>query len=315
MIRFEPKDVDVHDVPGQHLIVQQLPRLCRDRYSNISQSIFVRDCSGKLYTIVSRLMYPDLLNGVTLFNGVTGIGKSLFLVYFNYWFLQDNRFQRIWSGNCWYFQPNSETTLFPCTLQLGNYLWRKDFLLFCDISNPVQPLSRAKRTFIFSSPCPLKYIMPTWNELELMFGRYWSVEWEFRPLWRSAPICVAQSLWDQCAPIVGRGSHPDGRNNRHRVLSTPLWICWLTGLLSAGSYQSPDVWRFRIRVFRQDCLFVCLWCHFPKADGEAQGRDAGWSGGNVSLRDCIVAASLSGDAAIIFDAPVESHSLPLNWVM
>ena len=79
MIRFEL--IDVHDVPGQQLIVQQLPRLCRDRYSNISQSIFVRDCSGKLYTIISHLMYADLMNGVTLFNGVLGISKSLFLVY------------------------------------------------------------------------------------------------------------------------------------------------------------------------------------------------------------------------------------------
>jgi hypothetical protein len=57
----------------------------------------------------------------------------------------------------------------------------KDFLLLCDINETVGPVSRAKWTYIFSSPDPARYkeiiknspnrmyILPTWSELELMF--------------------------------------------------------------------------------------------------------------------------------------------------
>ena len=56
----------------------------------------------------------------------------------------------------------------------------KDFLLLCDIVATTEPVSRAKWTYIFSSPDPkrykqilknspsLEYTLPTWSELELM---------------------------------------------------------------------------------------------------------------------------------------------------
>lgn len=57
----------------------------------------------------------------------------------------------------------------------------KQFLLLCDITEAVEPVSRAKWTYIFSSPAPdrykeilknypsQEYTLPTWSEWELMF--------------------------------------------------------------------------------------------------------------------------------------------------
>ena len=157
-LRFDIKDVIVQGVSGQYLVVHQLPRLFWDRYGEVPQTVFVRDCYNKLYTIVSDLMFSGLMNhGVTLFTGVPGIGKSLFLVYFIYRYLHDNRFTdkrfavEFDRGNYWYFQPKSEATVYSCIIQYGHHFKSKDFLLLCDISAPVEPLSRSKWTVIFSS--------------------------------------------------------------------------------------------------------------------------------------------------------------------
>ena len=223
--RFEIIDVIVHGVAGQHLIIHQLPKLFLARYGEIPQIIFVRDCYGKLYSIVSDLMSEGLMNyGVTLFTGVPGIGKSLFLVYWIYRFLQDNRFPdkrfalEFESGTYCYFQPTAEATLFSCTQKYGNYLESNDFLLLCDITKPMEPFSRAKWTLIFSSPSPLrykeilknsphfKYIMPTWSEQELMFVNIKIDVWyeDFvlfggvpRYVFQSAPGISARKLLDR----------------------------------------------------------------------------------------------------------------------
>ena len=135
--------------------IYQLPRLFWDGCGDIRQNIFVRDCYdmcyGKLYTIISDLMFGGWMNhGVALFTDVPGISKYLFLVYFSYrcYCRFSNRFPdkrfafEFDRGNYWYFQPNSEATLFSCTLQHGNYCTFE--LKIFDIRNPVQPLSRAK---------------------------------------------------------------------------------------------------------------------------------------------------------------------------
>lgn len=126
--------------------------------------------------------------GVTLFTGVPGIGKSLFLVYFLFRFLHDNRFLDKTFALEFYstkkylcFHPTADPKEFLCTHQSGSGMPAKNFLLLCDIVEAAEPASRAQWTFIFSSPAPsrykeilkrsprYRYIMPTWSELELMF--------------------------------------------------------------------------------------------------------------------------------------------------
>ena len=122
---------------------------------------------------------------VTLFTGVPGIGKSLFMVYFISRFLTDERFTdkrfalEFTRGQYLYFRPTGEEGEFWCSIHEGTR--RKDFLLLCDIDETVGPVSRAKWTYIFSSHDPARYkeitknspkrvyILPTWSELELMF--------------------------------------------------------------------------------------------------------------------------------------------------
>eukprot|EP01039_Chlorochromonas_danica_P010110 gene10110-11190_t len=178
--------VDLH---GQHLIAHQLPETFPQRYGQIPRKIFVRDCYSQLYDKVSDLMLRGSMEfGATLFTGIPGIGKSLFLIYFIYRFLQDDRFPdkyfavEFHQGIYLCFQPVAHATEeFLCTIQNGSYMQSKRFLLLCDINDTAEPCSRAKWTFIFSSPAPdrykeilknapnFKYTMPTWSELELMF--------------------------------------------------------------------------------------------------------------------------------------------------
>ena len=132
MIRFELNDVNV---PVQ--VNFQSSNSCRGSVGTDTVTFHRKiSCgidSGKLYTFVSDLMYGDLMNGV---NGVPGISKFLFLVYFIYIFLQDTRFQDKCSagefdqGNYWYFQPNSEATLFLSLFNMETTFGAKIFI-FC----------------------------------------------------------------------------------------------------------------------------------------------------------------------------------------
>ena len=169
--------------------MHQLPVCFYERYGSTPQNIFVRDCYRKLYEIVSDLMYDEnIVHAATLFTGIPGIGKSLFLVYFIYRFMYDERFD---DNHRFALEhvPNVYTYFEPTTAEIGvfnryvrhHHTFKvKDFLLLCDMSANVEPVSRAKWTFIFSSPAPgryqeimknrpkFKYIMPTWTEQELM---------------------------------------------------------------------------------------------------------------------------------------------------
>jgi len=126
---------------------------------------------------------------VTLFTGVPGIGKSLFMLYFISRFLVDERFTdkcfalEFTKGVYEYFRPTGEEGEFWYSTQdeRGNNKLSTNFLLLCDIAETVGPQSRAKWTYIFSSPDPARYkeimknppsrvyTLPTWSELELMF--------------------------------------------------------------------------------------------------------------------------------------------------
>jgi hypothetical protein len=190
---FELSSVEIDEgstafIHGEYLLVKKLPTLFNHRYGSIPKRVFVRDCYRALYKIATDSMVDASLDYcVTLFTGVPGIGKSLFMVYFISRFLTDERFTdkrfalELTRGVYVYFQPTEEEGEFWCSKQDGNRIPSKDFLLLCDINENVGPVSRAKWTYIFSSPDPSRYkeiiknspsrayILPTWSELELMF--------------------------------------------------------------------------------------------------------------------------------------------------
>ena len=70
----------------------------------------------------------------TLFTGVPGIGKSLFMVYFISRFLVDERFTdksfalEFTAGKYVYFRPTGEDGEFWCSFQDGTYMLSEDFL-------------------------------------------------------------------------------------------------------------------------------------------------------------------------------------------
>ena len=174
-------------IHGEHLLVKTLPKVFKQRYGTIPKTIYVRDCYRELYKIATDSMVDASLdNCATLFTGVPGIGKSLFMVYFISRFLVDERFTdksfalEFTAGKYVYFRPTGEEGEFWCSFQDGTYMLSKDFLLLCDIVATVEPVARAKWTYIFSSPDPKRYkqilknfpnhryTLPTWSELELM---------------------------------------------------------------------------------------------------------------------------------------------------
>jgi hypothetical protein len=167
----------------QGLKVDLLPDCFETRYGNIPPVIYVRECYRSLYDTASASILIKQASAATLFTGVPGIGKSLFLVYFIYRFLHDERFEdkcfavEFEKGKYELFRPtaNPEATEFSCTRVSWDCMELKNLLLLCDITDTdaVGPAARAKLTFIFSSPNGLryeemckndpsyKYIMPT----------------------------------------------------------------------------------------------------------------------------------------------------------
>ena len=167
---LSPATVDVfsegisESIPGEHLLVKKLPEAFVIRYGSIPEKIYVRDCYKALYerAAQSRICQQQGCSA-TLFTGAPGIGKSLFLVYFIYRFLTDARFEdkrfalEFTRGEYVCFRPTGAHGEFWCSNEDGIRMRSKQFLLLCDISEAVEPVSRAKWTYIFSSPAPDRY--------------------------------------------------------------------------------------------------------------------------------------------------------------
>ena len=78
----------------KYLIVQKYPSFLKRRYEGIPNRIYVRSCYEDLYAICASHILNKNLFGypVFLITGVPGIGKSLFLFYFIYRYIRDDRF-------------------------------------------------------------------------------------------------------------------------------------------------------------------------------------------------------------------------------
>eukprot|EP01033_Poteriospumella_lacustris_P003711 gene3711-2639_t len=175
-------------IRGDHLLVKRLPEEFVARYGHIPEKIYVRDAYKTLYDRVAEAqLCPQNDYSATLFTGVPGIGKSLFLVYFIFRFLTDERFTdkrfalEFTRGAYVCFAPSGAPGEFWCSIEDGVRMDPKEFLLLCDIDDAMAPVSRAQWTYIFSSPNPARYkeilknwpsqrfTLPTWSEVELLF--------------------------------------------------------------------------------------------------------------------------------------------------
>ena len=140
----------------------------------------------------------DNSSSLTWFTGVPGIGKSMFLLYYIYRFLPDDRFPdksfavELVNGEYLIFEGTADATKFMCHSEFGDDVISKKSLLLCDVADGLEPVSRAKKTFIFTSstsPPPkhfyellkgspnFRYIMPTWSEQEFMFAEADVSQW------------------------------------------------------------------------------------------------------------------------------------------
>ena len=173
----------------EFLLLKDLPLEFEDRYGSIPPRIYIRRCYKQLYDITADNMSSRAMEwGITLYTGVPGIGKSLFLIYFIYRFLHDDRFpdkrfvlefQDSFQEYLLFEPALLEANVFTCSRRAANSIRNKDFLVLCDINKPTEPASRAKWLLIFSSPDParykevmkngpsFRYTLPTWSEPEL----------------------------------------------------------------------------------------------------------------------------------------------------
>ena len=187
-------------VMKKYLIVRDIPDFFVARYGSFPQRIYIRKCYKDLYELaVQSIVGMRNHFGVTVFTGVPGIGKSLFLLYCIFRFRRDARFENkrfaveFDAGTYYVFEATEDENVFLMEyIADGGRLTSRDFLLLCDITLPVEPLARAKATLIFSGPNPQRYrciaqndpsfvyTMPTWTRRELKYVN-WNVErWHHR---------------------------------------------------------------------------------------------------------------------------------------
>ena len=174
---------------GQYLRIKDLPGIFYSRYGKIPENILIRHCYRRLYDIASNHMvnYDGDLPA-TLFTGVPGIGKSLFLIYFLFRFLHDTRFPdkrfaiEFASAEYFYFEPKSiSSDEYYCSVETQITTPTLQIPIFSDVKSMTEPRGRGRWLFIFSSPNPLRYketiknspkfcfTLPTWSYEELKF--------------------------------------------------------------------------------------------------------------------------------------------------
>jgi hypothetical protein len=179
---------DFEQYESEYLEIESLPAVFEKRYGKIPKRIYIRHCYRRLYRIVTDLMvhYHDQLPAA-LFTGVPGIGKSLFLIYFIFLFLEDERFLdkrfvlEFTPGKYHYFVPTDvEAGVFECSKATEDSCPLLEVPIFSDVKDLSEPRCRGKWLFIFSSPNPLRYkqtmnnsprfrfTLPTWSYFELL---------------------------------------------------------------------------------------------------------------------------------------------------
>ena len=346
---------DVYSECEEQLKIHQLPLSFEDRYGSIPEIIYVRECYRDLYDTASASMLIKQAPAATLFTGVPGIGKSLFLVYFIFRFLHDDRFKNKYfavefadTKEYWCFKPTADATEFSCTLESSKFILPKPFLLLCDINTAAEPASRAKWTFIFSSPNDnrfkeilkaepnFEYTMPTWSEQELLLAFGDRRQW-----------------YDKFILFGGVPRHVSGKNSRQRLESIltekgsaivkSFFRCSFGTLDTLQNYMivhinppmeegkfvydgtvvyslaSDEIFR-RLEVLHNTQMLAGAVNLFNS--GAATEKYGAAAAGNLFEKIClylmplngtITAAKLGGGDQVTFDVPTVRHFLPGDW--
>lgn len=167
----------------EFLQLKNIPSALTGRYSVIPSRIYVRKCYREIYDVVTTRMLRVSANTrpVFLFTGVPGIGKSVFLVYFLYRFIHDNRFHanialEFEKGKYHSYRREEDGFVeYPAT---DREIVERETLLLNDMTDETCAAVLGKWTLIFSSPNPARYkehmkgsshtfTLPTWSEEEL----------------------------------------------------------------------------------------------------------------------------------------------------
>ena len=171
--------------PVFHLEWSKLPQPLATRYQRNPKKLYIRQCYRDLYDQSIAVMKKFQSEGVTLFTGTPGIGKSMFLLYYIFRLIADQGTEALrFAFQCestWYylFERLSVGANFTQTVKVCRGDNPPKCLLLADLTSVSEPAYGATWTCIFSSPnegrykeimknsTHIKYIMPTWTEQEL----------------------------------------------------------------------------------------------------------------------------------------------------
>ena len=126
-------------------------------------TIYVRDSYKSLYEVIKRdILKEDFELAVGLITGVPGIGKSWFLIYFIYRYINDEKFSsqpfavQLSCNNCIFFTPNSSSGTYMMEVKREEVIAKK-ILLLTDLTEDQPSIFKGKWSLIFSSPNPIRY--------------------------------------------------------------------------------------------------------------------------------------------------------------
>ena len=167
--------------------IQSFPTRLKIHFGVDFTKILVRSCFEELYEeITAEMLSPtSKISGVGfvakqtfLVTGVTGVGKTMFMVYFLCRYSRDDRFAdkrfaaEFRSTIYNYYSPADEAGKYNFTDQMDTDLL-EDILLVVDMPQIAVPPYYGKYTLIFGRPNPSRiilayqYTLPTWTESEL----------------------------------------------------------------------------------------------------------------------------------------------------
>ena len=226
---------DKDEMKGSWLVLDSIPQCLEHHYGVIPSKIFIRKCYEDLYQEVTvEILKPILKRSVFLFQGIPGIGKSIFMIYFILKYSIDNRFLdkrfalEFNRGVYHYFIPTEVNGEYYMSMVRTERFPIAEVIVFCDMEQLEEPYEFAKSLFIFSSPNPKRYknkmktshrytyTLPIWTEDELcIVNPNINIWYDRYEKWGGVPRSV---LWDGTGNKVEQTIDTMIRLYGHRVI-------------------------------------------------------------------------------------------------